>query len=318
MSAPPRVSLSLLLRQDASTSEAVIAQLRGAASFDALSTLEAALTAARDREDDDKLQAGIDLAVGKGVLPAGLVPAPYHAISVEGKDTDAITSEITAQLPAGKGSVIVLVGASGTGKGTTVARLAQQLPRAVTWSNGNVFRALTLLAARWSAAQQDGGDGAPDLDPRALTPENIASFMGMLHFGPHGDGFDIRIDGLGVDALVSDIANTTLKEPAVARNIPTVANVTQGEVVSFVAKATKMMGDAGMNVIIEGREATVNHIPTPFRFELTLKDPATIGRRRAAQRVMAAAAKDFAGRADATDDDIDAALRAHADAMAQR
>jgi hypothetical protein len=35
----------------------------------------------------------------------------------------------------------------------------------------------------------------------------------------------------------------------------------------------------------------VNHIPTPHRFALVLDDPSTIGRRRAAQRLMAAAAK---------------------------
>ena len=309
------VDAALLSRQDAVTSEAVIAQLRGDAAFAALAAAETAASVARDREDDEKLQAGVDVAVAKGVLPAGLVPAPYHAIAVEGKATDAITAEIIARLPAGAGAVIVLVGASGTGKGTTVARLAQQLPNAVTWSNGNVFRALTLLASEWCRAEGRAGFDAA----AALTPENLAAFMGMLHFGPVPEGgFDISISGLGVDARVSAIANTLLKEPAVAKNIPTVANVTQGEVVAFVAKATRMMSDAGVNVIIEGREATVNHIPTPFRFALTLDDPETIGRRRAAQRVMAAAAKDLAGDAAPSDADIDAALHAHAAAMAPR
>ena len=298
------LTAAALRAQDATTSEAVIAQLRGAAAFDALAAAEAADTAARDRADDEKLQAGVDLAVAKGVLPAGLVPAPYHAIAVEGKTTDEITAEIIARLPAGEGAVIVLVGLSGTGKGTTVARLSAQLPRAVTWSNGNVFRALTLLAVKWCEAR-----GLPAFAAAAaLTPENLADFMGMLTFARVGEGFDTRISGLGVDALVADIANTELKAPAVARNIPTVANATQGEVVGFVARATRLMSDAGMNVIIEGREATVNHIPTSFRFALTLNDPATIGRRRAAQRVMAAAAKALGAR-DATPEEVDAALR---------
>jgi len=309
------VTAALLSAQDASTSEAVIAALRGFAPFDALAAAEAADTAARDAADDAKLQAGVDVAVAKGVLPAGLVPAPYHAIAVEGRSTDAIVGEITARLPAGAGAVIVLVGLSGTGKGTTVARLAAVLPRAVTWSNGNVFRALTLLALKWCEAQ-----GLPAFDAAAaLTPANLAAFMGMLHFGAQADGaFDTRVEGLGVSALVSAIANTELKAPAVSRNIPTVAAVTQGEVVQFVARATALMAAAGCNVIIEGREATVNHIPTPFRFALTLDDPETIGRRRAAQRVMAAAAKDLAGAAAPSDADIDAALRAHAAAMAPR
>jgi cytidylate kinase len=311
MASAPRVTPALLSRQDAYTSEAVIAQLFGNASFAELAAAEALWTANRDREDDAKLQAGVDEAVAKGVLPAGLEPAPYHKIAVEGKDTDMITGEIIERLPKDRGSVIVLVGASGTGKGTTVARLAQQLPRSITWSNGNVFRALTVLAVRWCEAQ-----GLAEFDEKcALTPENIASFMGKINFGPHGDGFDIVIEGVG---RVSEIANTTLKEPYVGKNIPTVSNKTQGEVVTFVARATKMMSDAGMNVIIEGRAATVNHIPTPFRFELSLNDPTTIGRRRAAQRIMALAAKDLAGRADATADEIDASLRGHAAALAPK
>lgn len=302
----------LLFRQDARTSEAVIAQLSGCVPFDELSARESAETAARDKADDEKLQAGVDLAVAKGVLPAGLVPAPYLAIAVEGKSTDQITGEIISHLPEGKGSVIVLVGLSGTGKGTTVARLSQLLPRALTWSNGNVFRSLTLLAVKWCEAQGMEGFDAE----AALTPSNLATFMAMLDFGRHGEGggFDIQIKGLGVDALVSSIANTDLKAPAVSRNIPTVANVTQGEVVQFVAKATAMMSEAGHNVIIEGREATVNHIPTPYRFALTLEDLAVIGKRRAAQRIMASVAKDMAGKTPSPEE-IDAALRASAQAI---
>ena len=307
------LDFALLQRQDALTSEAVIAQLRGDPSFEVLSLREAADTAARDRADDEKLQAGVDVAVAKGVLPAGLVPAPYTTISVEGMSTDAITAAIMSALPGGgKGSVIVLVGLSGTGKGTTVARLAQQLPNAVTWSNGNVFRALTLLAVKWCQAQ-----GLPGFSDAALTPENLAGFMGMLSFGRVGAGFDTRVVGLGVDALVSDIANTELKGPEVSKNIPTVAAQTQGEVVNFVARATQMMSEAGCNVIIEGREATVNHIPTPYRFALTLADPTTIGRRRAAQRIMAAAAKQFAAAEEPPSAaDIDGALKGFAGTMA--
>jgi len=67
---------------------------------------------------------GVDLAIAKGVLRS-IEPLPYRAIRVEGKSTDAIVGEITASLPVGRGAVVVLVGLSGTGKGTTVARLAQ-------------------------------------------------------------------------------------------------------------------------------------------------------------------------------------------------
>lgn len=44
-------------------------------------------------------------------------------------------------------------------------------------------------------------------------------------------------------------------------------------------------------VIIEGREATVNYVQTPFRYTLVLPDPQILGKRRAAQRIAANAQK---------------------------
>lgn len=87
-----------------------------------------------------------------------------------------------------------------------------------------------------------------------MTPANLASFMQMLSFGQFQDGkFDIKISGLGIEAFVSEICNTALKEAKVARNIPTVAQVTQGEVINFASDAIKMMCAAGHSVLLEGR-----------------------------------------------------------------
>ncbi len=73
-----------------------------------------------------------------------------------------------------------------------MAALQEKLERedgkeVVCWSNGNVFRSVTLLAVTWCEIQDDC-DG---FDPaRALTKENLASFMGMLEFGKvRGCGF---------------------------------------------------------------------------------------------------------------------------------
>ena len=101
--------------------------------------------------------------------------------------------------------------------------------------------------------------------------------------------FDTKISGLGLDLLVSEVQNTELKVPKVSRNIPTVAKVTQGEVILFAADAIRQMGEAGMVVLLEGREQTVNYVRTPLRFTLTLSDDTLIGKRRAAQRLGAAA-----------------------------
>merc|ERR1711924_57580 len=110
----------------------------------------------------------------------------------------------------------------------------------------------------------------------------------------------------GVDALVSKVKNTTLKAPLVAKNIPTVAERTQGEVVTLPPPAKKM-GDDGLVVLLEGREATVNYIPSPYRYTLTMSDRAVLGQRRAAQRLAAAVLKDVGE--GATDEAIAASLR---------
>ena len=74
-----------------------------------------------------------------------------------------------------------------------------------------------------------------------------------------------------------------------SKNIPTVAKVTQGEVISFAAKCAETMRAAGCNVLMEGRAPTLNYVRTPHRFELTLSKPLLIGYRRAAQRMVAQA-----------------------------
>merc|ERR1712113_1103841 len=73
----------------------------------------------------------------------------------------------------------------------------------------------------------------------------------------------------------------------VAKNIPTVAKETQGEVVKFAGDAVKKMGDSGTVVLLEGREQTLNFISSPYRFCLTMSDTKIIGARRAAQRIAA-------------------------------
>ena len=88
---------------------------------------------------------------------------------------------------------------------------------------------------------------------------------------------------------MSEVQNTALKDPKVSKNIPTVAEVTQGEVVLFASYAIEKMGEDGIFVLLEGREQTVNYVRTPLRFTLTLSDMSLIGKRRAAQRLAAGA-----------------------------
>merc|ERR1712217_423532 len=66
---------------------------------------------------------------------------------------------------------------------------------------------------------------------------------------------------------------------------------TQGVVVSFAATACRLMGEDGLTVLVEGREATLNYVQTSYRYRLTMSDANVIGQRRAAQRLGAAALK---------------------------
>jgi len=272
----------VLKAQDDVTSGAIIEFCKDNATFQALAKKEMDLIIARDNEDGEKLQAGVNEAIKKGVLPGDLAPPAYTNVEVMGKDAATVADEIIIKLPKEGGCVMILVGLSGTGKGTTVDKLKAKLPNATTWSNGNCFRALTLLAATY--CEQQGKDG---FDPAVLTAENLANWVGMLEFNSFDGKFDIKINGLGHDCKVSDVANTLLKEPKVAKNIPAIAKETQGEVVKFAGDAVRKMGEAGTVVLLEGRQQTLDFIPSQYRFCLTMSDQTIIGERRAAQRIAA-------------------------------
>ena len=237
---------------------------------------------------------------------------------------------------------------TGTGKGTTVDELLSRLPNAVSWSNGNIFRSLSLLAVTWYNQQQkkkerrDGKlpgqipiksnpsmsspmnvkkhrtlssgqlrrpeesakstsnqyiDREKNFRESTLTPSNLKLFMEMLEFGRFGEsinmggGYDVKINGLGFkNVVVSNVKNTLLKSAEVTARLTDVSRVAQGHVIKFAANSiTTMVHEGGHCVVLEGREATVDYVPTPHRFRLTMSDTLMIGRRRAAQLIAAEA-----------------------------
>lgn len=280
------VSADDLAAQDSRTSSKIIRFFGSNPAFASLSATSTRDILQRDAEDAEKLQKGIMLAVDKGVIPSDVRVEPVCKVQVTGKTAEQVADEIIQGLGGAqdKGCVMTLQGLSGTGKGTTVAMLKKKLPNATTWSNGNVFRSLTLLAATYAEKKRCSLE-------EAITPQQLELYCTMLEFGKFRGKFDVRIRGLGYDMYVSDVCNTTLKSPKVSRNIPTVAQVTQGEVINFVQSALRTMADDGVNVLLEGREQTLNYIRTPYRFELVLDDTNVIGQRRAAQRIGAEALK---------------------------
>merc|ERR1712066_653425 len=114
-----------------------------------------------------------------------------------------------------------------------------------------------------------------------LTKDNLANFLSMLSFDKFKDDvFDTKIEGLGVCYYVMDVQNTVLK--TISPFIPSVAEVTQGEVIGFIKMALAKLTADGINVLLEGREQTLNYIRTPHRFELVIDDNTVIGMRQAA------------------------------------
>ncbi|CAE7938408.1 unnamed protein product, partial [Symbiodinium necroappetens] len=275
--------LTAELLQEASdeTSNSVITSLQALPSFQLLARLEAEAAMLRDKEDEDKLAKGVAEAVARGVLQDHPRVEPTFQIEAEGKSVRVIADEIRLKLGRApeRGCVVVIQGSSGTGKSTLVKKLQAGMPKAACWSNGNVFRALTLLALRM----------CPDLKPEKLTHQFVETLISRLEFGKFKGDFDIQIKGLDQDLLVSEIANTLLKEPEVGSFVPMIAAKMQGEVVSFAARAACKMQAAGMNVLMEGRSQSLDYVRTPHRFELSMRDPIAIGYRRAAQRVAGAA-----------------------------
>jgi cytidylate kinase len=274
------VTAAVLAKQNSETSQAILEANAGNPAFQKLSEKIGKEIVERDTQDGEKLAKGITLAVGKGVLPADVTVEPTTKVSVTGKSADAVADEIIKALgdAPSKGCVMTLQGLSGTGKGTTVAKLSEKLPKAQTWSNGNVFRSITLLAVTYTEQEKCSMEDA-------IKPENLAKFCDMLEFDKFGDKFDVKIEGLGLKYMVSDVEKTVLKESKVGKNIPTVAEVTQGEVVTIVSGGLAKMAADGFNVLVEGREQTLNHIRTPHRFELVLDDSTIVGKRQAALQV---------------------------------
>jgi hypothetical protein len=62
------------------------------------------------------------------------------------------------------------------------------------------------------------------------------------------------------------VANTTLKEPRVGKNIPTIAKMSQGEVIKFAGDAAEKMRMDGFNVRMPAIACTsLHHLSQPFR-----------------------------------------------------
>jgi GTPase SAR1 family protein len=202
------------------------------------------------------LKVGIEYAQMKGVIDVNYVPQPYVAIDVYNKTPEDVADTILQYVQdhpensddgsSDSGYVIVLVGLSGTGKGTTVTQLVtklqQQQYNVITWSNGNIFRCVTLLATTYwedlqKPKQSDASSDEPFNKDVVLTKDNIEMFMNMISFEKNASTqkYDIKLNGFQFENLwISDIQNTLLKSSTVSKHIPTVAELTQVRMIYFL------------------------------------------------------------------------------------
>merc|ERR1712008_424016 len=106
-----------------------------------------------------------------------------------GKSADLVADEILGSVgdAANTGCVIVLVGLSGTGKGTTVAKIRSRLDNSMTWSNGNIFRSLTLLTATFAQKNNISVQEVVEMDGK------LGELMQSLSFVETDHGFDTHI-----------------------------------------------------------------------------------------------------------------------------
>ncbi|CAE7241197.1 hypothetical protein AK812_SmicGene43593 [Symbiodinium microadriaticum] len=300
-----RLTLSTLATStDFRITDAIIDRLSDDDLFEKLAIFEEDLLIKRDDQDAELLKAGIQKGIDEGALVAPGQKPVYEDIDVTKMEANERAHYMATQLPAAtEGFVVILVGKSGTGKETTFKKLQQELPEAIPWSNGNCFRALTLLAV--THCEQQG----KDFEPECLTPQNLEAWVGMLQvvLEEGSDTIDIRIKGLGFDKLVSEIKDTILKDPPVSRLLPVVAKSTQAQVVAFAQQALQQAAASGRVVLLEGREETLDFIPSNYRFRLTLPDSCNLlrGQRRAAQRILGEA-KEILSKTDG--DSVDAVL----------
>lgn len=260
----------------------------------------------QDAEDSEKLAAGVEMAVAKGMISASLPVKPVCTIDITNLPPSAVVVQILEQLGDAvmEGSVITLQGFSGIGKNLVLSQLREDMPNAVCWSNGDIFRALTLLAM--SSCDQRGEQFNVDV----LTPELLKDLMRCLKFTMVNGTCSVEIDGFGHKSCISEVSNTLLREPQVQKNVPKVAKLTQGEVIKFTGAAVSVMCNHGMNVLLQGRSQTLDYVDTPYRFELTVSAcPSAIGTRQAAQRMIRASLNRLLSQ-DPSPEDVQSALRA--------
>ncbi len=273
----------------AEITNAIIETLLTNPKFIELSRIETGRTVQRDQMDAGRLHLGVKRSIDEGKLKPLRTTINTKKISVDGLTTQEIIGEIKKGLKtSSSGRLITISGKSGTGKGTTSEALTASFFNGVAYSNGDVFRVLTYLTI------EALGANIPKLRKEKgkyfsqLPTHFFEKLLKGIKFEFSEGKPDIVIkSGRIWGKRVSEIKNSRLKARDISILVPLVAARTQGLSIAFARKAIKEMIAKGYTVIQEGRQVSLDHLPTSDRFELVLNDAKIIGQRRIAQRIAA-------------------------------
>ncbi|MBN2508993.1 MAG: hypothetical protein JXB03_01910 [Spirochaetales bacterium] len=256
----------------AELTRAIIESLQGLPVFERIADEELKLLEHRDREDEYKLKEGIAIAAEKGLLPSAPGHRDWERIAVDGKSPGEVYDELMTLVRFDSpGTVLLICGNSGVGKGTLVDELIARTPGAECWSNGDIFRVFT-----WFVLNGIKGGFTPE----AAADADYSAIRKRIRIKK---GSDIQVlMSEGVRSLDS-LKNGVLKEKAVNLALPSVARYIQGEVIGIVNEYLAM--NTSRHLVLEGRKETLNYINGDYRAQLVLNERGVLGERRAAQKI---------------------------------
>jgi len=216
---------------------------------------ELRLLVVRDRQD-----AVVADRVRHDLITDGLVPQkPERVLTIDTGivvGVEAVVEVIVQELKTLPAHCLIAIeGVSGVGKSSTTKHLQERI-EAISFSLGEVFRYLAYV--------QLHGE------------ESMAQVLARLSYLPSRKGLELHDGGLNISQTLA----SELRTPEIERLVPQATAHAQSGVVRFVAESlTKMRGNLKRPVILEGRNYTLDFLPSDLRIILTA-DPVVRAERR--------------------------------------
>lgn len=240
----------------------------------------------------ERLSRGFKVAVDRGLLPAALPVETAIRFDVSSTAARLIPREVVAALGDIKRERL-LIAIQGWGERvarTVLSGWRTTLPCCACLDVDSIFVALARLAA--ARCQAEG----TVFDASALNADLAKELVQALHFGRFGGTFDVKLSGYGHTSMLSQAAELQ-RDASLVEGAHLMEQFAFGEVVRFIAQATKEVYEADFNFIIFGHATILDHLDTPHRFELTVGDHRCLGKQCVIDRLLTAAEGELEARA---------------------